>query len=135
MDNDSNDYSSIYYSGLSDFDSEKEVIVGERGKVIFGLYTKFHYETMYYPLIFSFSFMSGPDHDVEAWFDYYVVYGNNVALSYRRWNFLDQQVAWLKPDIPFYVCILTSSDADECKSRIVETCTYFSYLVSAINIP
>jgi hypothetical protein len=55
MDNDSNsDYSSIYYSGPSVSDSEKEVIVAERGKVIFGLYTEFHYETMYYPLIFPF---------------------------------------------------------------------------------
>jgi hypothetical protein len=87
------------------------------------------------PSIFSFSFMSGPNHDVEAWFDYYVVYDNNVPLSHRRWNFLAQQVARLEHDIPFYVCVLTSSDADECKSRMVGTCTYFLYLVSQINIP
>jgi hypothetical protein len=89
---------------------------------------------MYYPLIFSFSFMSGPNHDVEAWFYYYIVYGNNVPLSHRRWNFLAQQVAWLEPDIPFYVCVLTSSDAVECKSGMVGICTYFLYLVSPINI-
>jgi hypothetical protein len=79
--------------------------------------------------------MSRPDHDVEAWFDYYVVYGNNVPLSHRGWNFLAQQVDRLGPNIPFYVCILTSSNVDECKSRMVGTCTYFSYLVSLINIP
>jgi hypothetical protein len=79
--------------------------------------------------------MSALDHDVEAWFDYYIVYGNNVAPSHRRWNFLDQQVAQLAPDIPFYVCVLTSSDVAECKSRMVGTCTYFSYLFTLINIP
>jgi hypothetical protein len=34
---------------------------------------EFHYATMYYPLMFSFSFMSGPDHVVKAWFNYYIV--------------------------------------------------------------
>jgi hypothetical protein len=37
MDDSSSDYSSIYYGGRSDSDSEKEVTVAERGKVIFGL--------------------------------------------------------------------------------------------------
>jgi hypothetical protein len=45
---------------------------------------EFHYATMYYPLIFSFSFMLGPSIDGEAWFDSYIVYGNNVVLSRRR---------------------------------------------------
>jgi hypothetical protein len=62
---------------------------------------EFHYETMYYPLCFSFSFMSGPSIDGEAWFDSYIVYLNNVALSCRRLNFLENQVALLKPEIPF----------------------------------
>lgn len=78
---DSSSDDDIYYSGASESESDDdhEPIVATRG----------------------------PSNQGTERFERYIVYGNYVVLSDRRWNFLKKIVSEIKPDIPFYVSEIT----------------------------
>lgn len=59
----------------------------------------------------------------KEWFDDFIYYGTYVPLSVRRWTWLSKQVTKFAPDLPFYVCVLTSADVN---SKMVRIFSFFS---------